>query len=351
VKVGPLKDNAGNVITDDKRSADIFNEYFASVFTVEDKNNIPKPSQVFTGTKEDSLSQIKIDEATVYSKLCKININKSPGSDNLHPKLLFELRDQLVGPLTRLFRKSLVTGVVPYEWKDARVSPLFKKGKRDKPENYRPVSLTSIIGKIFEAIIKDNIVEHLEKYKILNSSQHGFTKGKSCLTNILSFMESVTSKIDEGNPVDIVYLDFAKAFDKVPHVRLVNKLEAHGISGLVLNWVRHWLSNRRQKVCINNEESDWRNVSSGVPQGSLLGPVLFLIYINDLDNAIVSKLGKFADDTKLCQSVRNKEDIESLQRDLDVLHEWSVEWQMSFNVDKCVVMHVGHNNKHSKYIN
>ena len=263
--------------------------------------------------------------------------------------MLFELRHQLVSPLTKLFKLSLETGIVPQEWKEARVSPLFKKGKRDKPENYRPVSLTSIIGKIFESIIKDNLVEHLDKHSLIRNSQHGFTKGRSCLTNILSFMESVTLHVDEGSPVDIVYLDFAKAFYKVPYERLFKKLEAHGVTGLVLNWIKNWLSSRRQKVCISQQDSYWRNVTSGVPQGSVLGPVLFLIYINDLDSKVISKLAKFADDTKLCKTVENMEGLLALQRDLDSLNEWASEWQMSFNVDKCKVVHVGHNNSCSKY--
>jgi hypothetical protein len=162
-------------------------------------------------------------------------------------------------------------------------------------------------------------------------------------------MESVTLHVDEGNPVDIVYLDFAKAFDKVPYERLFKKLEAHGVTGPVLNWIRNWLSCRRQKVCISQQDSYWHDVTSGVPQGSVLGPVLFLVYINDLDSKIISKLAKFADDTKLCRNVANMEDVVALQRDLDSLHEWATAWQMNFNVDKCAVMHVGHNNKCSNY--
>ena len=349
VKVGPLRDSAGNIITDDKMTANIFNDYFSSVFTVEDRDNIPVAEQIFTGIESESLNEINIDEDIIFKKLCEINVNKSPGSDELHPKLLFELRHQLVIPLTKLFKLSLETGIVPQEWKEARVSPLFKKGKKDKPENYRPVSLTSIIGKILESIIKDSLVKHLDTHKLIRNSQHGFTKGKSCLTNILSFMESVTQHVDEGSPVDIVYLDFAKAFDKVPYERLFRKLEAHGVTCSVLNWIRNWLSSRRQKVCISKEDSYWRDVTSGVPQGSVLGPVLFLVYINDLDSKIISRLAKFADDTKLCKNVASIEDIAVLQRDLDTLHEWATDWQMDFNVDKCSVMHVGYNNKHNKY--
>ena len=136
------------------------------------------------------------------------------------------------------------------------MSPLFKKGERDKTENYRPVSLTSIIGKIFESIIKDSLVEHLDRHRLIRNSQHGFTKSKSCLTNNLSCMESVTLNVDEGNPLDIVYLDFAKAFDKVPYERLFKKLEAHGVTGSVLNLIRNWLSSRRRKVCISKQDSE-----------------------------------------------------------------------------------------------
>ena len=142
-------------------------------------------------------------------------------------------------------------------------------------------------------------------------------------------MESVTLNVDEGNPVDIVYLDFAKAFDKVPYERLFKKLEAHGVTGSVLIWIRNWLSSRRQKVCISKQGSNWRDVTSGIPQGSVLGPVLFLVYINDLDSKIFAKIGKFADDPKLCKNVTDIEDVIALQSDLDNLDEWATDWQIS----------------------
>jgi len=255
----------------------------------------------------------------------------------------------LISPLTKLFNLSLRTGIVPQDWRDANVSPLYKKGSKNKPENYRPVSLTSIVGKMLESIIKDHMTEHLTRFQLIRSTQHGFTKGRSCLTNLLNFFEDVTKEMDVGNAIDLVYLDFSKAFDTVPYMRLFKKLEAHGIEGEVLNWVKNWLGGRRQRVNINREHSSWKTVTSGVPQGSVLGPVLFLIYINDLETDLISKIGKFADDTKMSKSVCCLRDAEILRADLRKLDEWANNWQMQFNKDKCVVMHVGKSNEHFEY--
>ena len=162
---------------------------------------------------------------------------------------------------------------------------------------------------------------------------------------MLEFVNYVSNRIDEGKPVDVVYLDFQKAFDKVPHERLLVKLEAMGIKGMVLNWVREWLRDRSQRIVINGEESSWIKVTSGVPQGSVLGPVLFLVFINDLDSNIFSKILKFADDAKIVQEVHNVEGRDKLREDLSRLFKWSEEWQMNFNPDKCKIMHIGNENK------
>jgi len=165
----------------------------------------------------------------------------------------------------------------------------------------------------------------------------------------LEFLEEVTCTLDEGKPFDVIYLDFAKAFDKVPYERLFKKLISHGIGGKLLGWIKNWLTGRRQKVSINKTYSDWKKVLSGVPQGSVLGPVLFLIYINDIDVSIVSKLCKFADDTKLGRGVVEEEDAQKLREDLQRIYKWSVDWQMLFNTDKCTVMHMGKHNKGYEY--
>ena len=182
-----------------------------------------------------------------------------------------------------------------------------------------------------------------------NPSQHGFLKARSCLTNILCFLEDVTKWVDEGSPVDIIYLDFKKAFDKVPHQRLLLKLKAHGIGNGMINWIEKWLIDRRQRVVVDGEVSNWKSVLSGVPQGSVLGPILFLIYINDLDDDITSKVLKFADDTIFFRKIESDADRQQLQNDLNKLNEWSEKWQMLFNYGKCKCLHTGHGNEDAQY--
>ena len=348
-KIGPLIDESGQVITDEIETAKVLNTYFGSVFTKEITSNVPIPVKAFKEKEEDMLTDIVCTKEGVLEILSQLKTDKSPGIDSLHPKFLYEVRYEVSDVLSKIFNKSIMTGVVPRDWRDALVTPLFKKGNRSDPGNYRPVSLTCILGKVLEKIFKAKVMEHLTRYKILKDSQHGFLKGRSCLTNILDFLEEVYEKLDEGKAVDVIYLDFAKAFDKVPHSRLAAKLESCGIGGRVLGWIKNWLMNRRQKVGVKGKFSNWAEVLSGVPQGSVLGPLLFLVYINDIDEGILSKISKFADDTKLCREIGNDLDAKILQEDLKRLSQWSEDWQMLFNTEKCSVMHIGKKNKNHKY--
>ena len=348
-KVGPLEDSAGNIISQGFLMAEDLNGYFSSVFTKEDISSLPVADAKFQGAKSDYLGPLVVTPELVAKKIKAMKDNKSPGVDGIPPKLLMETVEQISIPLARVFNLSLKEGVVPFEWKEANIIPLFKKGSRNKSENYRPVSLTSVICKLLERLIKDHMVDFLVKHKLLNSSQHGFLKARSCLTNMLCFLEEITKWIDVGSPVDIIYLDFQKAFDKVPHQRLLLKLKAHGIGDSITDWIEQWLTDRRQRVVVDGEVSNWKSVLSGVPQGSVLGPILFLIYINDLDDSITSNVLKFADDTKLFRKVNTDGDKQHLQNDLDRLVKWSEKWQMLFNLGKCKCIHTGHRNLNVNY--
>lgn len=349
-KVGPLHDEAGRLLTDESDMVTNLNNTFTSVFTAEDKGNMPNPTKEYAG--ETPLTNTNITPETVKKKIDLLDPHKSPGPDMIHPTLVKELAEQIAVPLSVIFNKSLQEGVVPPDWKLANVSPIFKKGNRTSASNYRPISLTSIICRLMESILRDAIVEHLKSNNLIRGSQHGFMPHRSCLTNLLEFLEVVTRLIDEGHSVDLLYLDFARAFDKVPHARLMMKVRAHGITGKIADWIEQWLSDRKQRVVLNGTASALADVTSGVPQGSVLGPTLFIIFINDIDTAvdlILTLLKKFADDTKLGFVVNRYEQCMQVQKQLDNIYQWSQDWQMLFNLDKCVVMHLGTTNTNHTY--
>ena len=275
----------------------------------------------------------------------------SPGPDAITAKMLQEVAWEVSPALTILFRKSFSSSIVPHDWRCANITPIFKKGRKSDPSNYRPVSLTSICGKLMESHIKKELEDYLKTNHLILPTQHGFMKGKSCATNLLHTLEVLTKAVDNGQAADVVYLDFSKAFDKVPHTLLIGKLAALGINGRMLRWIKNWLSGRLQRVVIGGESSEWQEVKSGVPQGSLLGPVLFKVHINDIDLAVpdVTLIIKFADDTKAIQTIGGDEDRQRLQQALDNLMEWAAKWGMAFNTEKCKVVHVGRNNPQYPY--
>ncbi len=199
----------------------------------------------------------------------------------------------------------------------------------------------SVTCKVQETIQHRAILKHLIDKELIVADQHGFLPGKSCTTNLLEAYEILCDALERGDPVDVIFTDFCKAFDTVPHERLLHKLRAYGIRGQLLAWIRDWLTSRWQRVVLGEETTEWRRVMSGVPQGSVLGPLLFVLFINDLRDELRFEMRMYADDTKILGVIKNQADHALLQVDIDACRQWAKTWLMGFNIDKCKVMHVG----------
>ena len=331
-------DPTSKLTTSDKEKAEVLGQFFSSVFTTEPDGDIP---QIPTINLSNEMEVLVIREENVKEILSGLNSGKSCGPDGIHPRLLQELSDILCTPLTKLFNKSLSLGKLPNEWKEGRISAIFKKGSRKIAGNYRPISLTSIVCKTMEHCVRNHIVNHMTINNLFSNQQYGFIRGRSTVLQMLNVMDVWTKAMDKGDSIDTVYLDFTKAFDKVPHNRLMSKLNSVGINTETLNWIKAFLSDRVQQICVNGSNSTRKPVTSGIPQGSVLGPILFVLYINDLPSNILSDVYMFADDTKIFNIIKSPEDQETLQNDLDTLSMWSDKWLLKFHPEKCKVMHLG----------
>ena len=249
--------------------ASLLNTYFGSVFTKEDTENIPDIRDM---SFNEAVTDITCTPRDVEEKILNLRSSPSTGPDGISSTLLKNCVNSLSFPLSIIYNKYINSGEVPQAWREANVTPIFKKGKKSLTSNYRPNSLTSIPCKILESIIKDEIVKHLHSNNLISSSQHGFMKNRSCATNLIEFFDEVTASVDQKDPIDVIYLDFSKAFDKVPKNRLIKKISAHGIQGKILSWIHNWLTDRRQRVVLNGACSAWGSVDSGVPQGRFSAP-------------------------------------------------------------------------------
>lgn len=344
--ISDLESSDGTMTTSDLEKAELLNSFFSSVFTNENTTHIPELAE---REFHSELNNLNITPETVAKKLSKLNASKSPGIDAIHPKVLKECCAQISNVLSSIFNKTILAGTLPSIWKCAQVTPIFKKGSKKQCGNYRPVSLTVVLCKVLESIIRDSVMLHMESNDLFTEHQHGFRSKRSCVTQLLEVMEEWSEILDSGGNIDNIYLDFSKAFDTVPHKRLKNKLYSYGIRGQVLNWIVNFLQDRKQQVRIGAATSNWADVLSGIPQGSVLGPTLFLIYINDLPEVVHNIAKLFADDTKLYKQIVDDSSCISIQDDLNELANWSEKWQLKFNAGKCKAMHLGRSNPNWNY--
>ncbi|KAH9595221.1 hypothetical protein MS3_00009929 [Schistosoma haematobium] len=336
-----LHENSELLAESDRAKAETFSDYFSEVFsTFIVTNTCP------THTEIPTIESVQVTEETVLPLITNLKPGKIPSPDGLHPRLLSSLADIISKPLATLFNMSLSLAQLPRDWKDAIVSPIFKDGQRQIVSNYRPVSLTSIVVKLLEKIIRVRLLSHIDLHNLLAPEQHGFRNKRSCLTNLLIAREDWTAALDHGLSVDVIFIDFSKAFDKVSHVGLMQKLTSFGIIGTVHEWIGNFLCDRRQRVRVNGTLSDWKPVKSGVPQGTILGPLLFLLYVNELPLLLRSSTLLFADDVKIWRTIKSAADHVDLQADLDDLVRWAREWGLEINARKSVLMHVGHGNSY-----
>ena len=286
------------------------------------------------------IHQINFTQPGIEKLLLSINPTKAAGPDELPSKVLKEVGREIAGALAFVFQQSYEEGAIPKDWSTARISAIYKKGDKDTSANYRPVSLTCITCKIMEHVVCSQIGHHLDDYNILYPHQHGFRKQLSCETQLISSIDDWASSINMKRQTDVIILDFSKAFDKVSHTKLLHKIRHYGITSNTNNWIKAFLGNRSQQVVVNGQASNPAAVLSGVPQGTVLGPTLFLLYINDIPEGVHSKMRLFADDSIVYREILTPQDHISLNNDMDTLHQWATMWQMDFNVTKCAVLSI-----------
>ena len=335
-EIGPFEIN-GVITHDPKQKAEILKNQFESVFVPlnEEESWSDSPPQV----NECYLEDITFTEDDIVKKIMEVRKTAAAGIDDFPAVLLKNCADALKVPLYKLWRDSLDLGQIATVHKIGIITPIYKGESRGNPKNYRPVSLTSHLIKIFEKIIGNKLMEFLEKNDKLNRNQHGFRCGRSCLSQLIEHQNRVLEGLENNEDVEVVYLDFAKAFDKVHHGILLQKLRTVGITGKLYDWIKNFLSNRKQSVSVEGCMSSESNVTSGVPQGSVLGPILFLVHISDIDKGTHHcKVSSFADDTRIMKSIKDDSDRTLLQNDLNSIYQWANESKMKFNADKFEMM-------------
>ena len=354
--IGPLKDKNGNFISDAKIMCEMFKEQFEKNFNQQKsdeevvlkdaKENEINLNDLFKDDDDEAtFTSIQISEADVIEAIKSTKINSAAGPDSIPPIVLHKCAEVLANPLKLIMNKSIKNADIPDTWKEASITPIFKrKGNKWDTLQYRPISLTSQIMKLLERIIRIYLIHYLEINHLLPDSQHGFRPDRSTISQLLEQYDQILQALSNRHNIDIIMLDYAKAFDKINHSILLFKLKKLGIDGKIGKWIGNFLLNRTQYVTINGEKSSKSHVKSGVPQGTILGPVLFLIYIADIsDHLNHSNMSSYADDSKIINTIKSWRDNFNLKQDLSKIYEWSNQNLMEFNSTKFEVLKIGKN--------
>ncbi|EFO94670.1 hypothetical protein CRE_07824 [Caenorhabditis remanei] len=336
-EIGTLKNDSGAPINCDSEKVELFSDSFSKVFT-EDNNVQPH----FDKRTEELVSSPDFEPYIIEHTLSKLTPKLNTTPDGIPALFLKNVCTAIALPLSIIFRESFRTSIVPTAWKTAIVKPLHKKGSRANPNNYRLISLTSSVGKVMEKLVRKQLTNYLNSNRLLSNCQYGFRSSMSTEAQLLSYQADILTNYICKKTTHSVYIDFKKAFDKVSLSKLKIKLRSYGIHDDFFNWLCAFLTNRTQRVCINNVFSSDRSVLSGVPQGSVLGPLLFLLFINDIGDAFESNYLLYADDLKLFST-----NADCIKKDLVRLSVWCDNWQMGVAPEKCEVISFNHSKKHS----
>ena len=331
--IPPLLEN-DIFVTNVQTKTMIFNDFFVRQCSLLENDAVlptlsPRTSLI--------LEDIEVSLRKILELIRSLDSNKAHGCDDVSIAMLKICDEAIVLPLQIIYTNCLEKGVYPNLWKRANVLPIHKKESRQLTKNYRPISLLPICGKLFEKITFDEIYTHLQENNLLSPKQSGFRPGDPTINQLLSITNEILMAFDQypTRETRAVFLDISKAFDKVWHEGLISKLKSNGIQGKLLNLIISFLSNRQQRVVLNSKSSEWKDVSAGVPQGSVLGPLFFLVYVNDLAEGLVSDVRMFADDTSLFSIVYDeKVSADILNADLKFIEKWAYQWKMQFNPDK-----------------
>ena len=329
-----LIDKQENIINDPTDIANALQDHFKTVFSTPKNElnpllNFSKPRIIFP------IPDFSVSAKEIITAIDQIKSNSASPHNSLPVCILKNCKFSLAKPLKLFCEKSFHSGIVPNDYKFQQITPIFKKGSKTDASNFRPVVLTPHEIKIMERVIREKLVKYFEENKILNSNQHGFRKNRSCLTQLLYHTQNIHNQLLTNDSIDSIYLDYAKAFDKIDHGILMKKLKFYGVPNQYLTWINSFLTDRNQVVFINNVFSYITKVTSGVPQGSVLGPLLFIIFINDLSKHVTfSKILTFADDTKLVFPINSQNDKHSLQKDLESVINWTNSNNMQRNKNK-----------------